>query len=172
MEGARLGSVCTLYVDSLLEKSWTAADLTDYKTAASSPSGVKSTDRAASDARRNDQAHLARVFTTFYLDPSWDFNDESGNAVVPEILLDGTQSGAPPLLVSTISWIPAIRFEDQLPLLEGYDYSADPSNPTAPAVVGTRYIEPMVFIENPLGPKYVKVNELASLSWGERTRPG
>lgn len=151
VRGARKGIIGTFRVNTELEKTWLAGDETTYASGASGKAGygalLVGEKAAANDSERLTEK-LETVYTTYEVKPTWDGELDGETAVDP-----------------SVNWIERMRFENYLPLLRGYDYSADPAAPTG--TPENEFIRPLIIIEDNAAGDFLYVDRLSSLSFFE-----
>lgn len=124
VEGARKLAVGTFQIGTDaydLAENWNSSSRTAYINGAGA---VAAADEKALDEQARRTPPLSYVYCTFNLPANWTGKCK-GNT---KLFVNHDVNGDP---LSTISdyWLPGLRFERKLPLLESYDYS-DPTSPT------------------------------------------
>lgn len=125
--GARRQIVFTISdTDATLDKRWIAAEETDYQDGRAGELNYPPADdlrgREEADRLYRERAQVRSVYSWFGLPVLWDQKVRNGIGDDPAepIAVDDAD---PPNQVWV--WPTLLEFEDRLPLLEGYDYTAD-----------------------------------------------
>lgn len=149
VEGARKLAVGTFKVaqiagnNSELANNWDSTSRAAYISGAGTV--TPAVDKTPLDEQARRTAPLSYVFSTFNLPTDWDGRCK-GDAIM--FAKHNATTGLP-LSSFADTWIPGLRFESRLPLLEAYNYS----DPSAPALVSgftaqnNQYMEPIATIE-------------------------
>lgn len=125
VRGARAVSVCTLSVgDGTLAPYWSTAEETAYKAAGTGEpgyAGLEQDEKEWTRLQAYKQERHSRVFRDWGLPATWDGKVKDGEMGAENPYFPDLQNP----LVALNYWMPGLRFEAQLPLRTGSDYSDD-----------------------------------------------
>lgn len=154
IRGGRRGSVFSVSMaDTTLAIDWTATDETAYRDAASGATGYGSAS-ITEKIRANDQLRkgnlLAKVFTTFSI-VNFVVGDAEGAGTIKEAFFALDAAGDADVATPVDVYAGGLRVEKTLPLRAGWDYSADPENPTTDGETNdSTYLRPFVVLNQGL----------------------